>query len=405
MLIILTNFKEVGKYLIGHGQTGNTKFVKQMNREGILYQLREQGRMSRADLAKRTQLSRPCVSSLVEEMIQEDLIQEVGVGESRGGRKPILLEFNFQAYVVVGAVFEGSILHMALADLKGQLLARYHTRLNKPTDGEMAIKGLEVGLSNLLRESGFDKERLLGIGVGLPGITQRRNGTISYAPSTGWMGLPVQQEIEERLGIPVVIDNDVNMMTLGEYYKGVGKGISNLVYMYVGTGIGAGIIINDQFYRGNKEAAGEIGYMMIGPVENCRQGEYGVFEKNYSVPKIYQKAIDNLTSFEEGSSIIEQLIFQSEQGNKKAQQLLDDVYRHWAYGIANMVSVLDPELMILSGEMVHIDENGVKSIQKILGDLVPVVPEVKIASLGDHAGVIGAVYSVLESFLAEVARP
>lgn len=102
----------------------------------------------------------------------------------------------------------------------------------------------------MLAESGIPRERLLGMGVGLQGVTQRGSGTVSFSPSTGWMGSPILQTIESRLGLPVIIDNDVNMMTLGEYVRGAGTGHSNVVYMYVGTGIGAGIILDGQFYRG-----------------------------------------------------------------------------------------------------------------------------------------------------------
>ncbi|WP_409345512.1 ROK family protein [Paenibacillus sp. MBLB4367] len=385
------------------GQTGNSKFVKQMNRDGILFKLRQK-QMSRADLAKETELSRPCVSSLVEEMINEGLIHEVGVGESKGGRKPTLLAFNSQSFAVVGAVFEGSEIQMALADLKGEIFAHFHTRLNQPTNGEMAIRALEKGLAALLEQSGFEKSRLIGIGVGLPGITQRRNGTISYSPSTGWMDLPVQQEIEEKLGMPVIIENDVNMMTLGEYYQGVGKESATLVNMYVGTGIGAGILINGQLYRGSKEAAGEIGYMLVGPIGKRGRGEFGVFESNYSVPGIYEKAKAILPSLIEESSIIEQLVTVAGEGDAEAQRLLDDVYKHWASGMANVASVLDPELLILSGELVHIDDKGVQTIQEMLSAWVPVVPQIKIAALGDRAGIIGAVHSALETFSNHMAR-
>lgn len=384
--------------MIGRGQTGNTKLVKQINREGILHQLKEGTRMSRADLAKLTELSRPCVSALVDEMIQEKLIHEVGVGESKGGRKPILLEYNFQAYGVVGAVFEGSILHLAIADLKGELLFQYTARLSQPKDGEGAIQSVERGLATVLAQSGFDKSRLLGIGLGLPGITKRREGTVSYSPSTGWMGLPVQKEIEDRLGLPVIIDNDVNLMTMGEFHKGVGKGASDLVYMYVGTGIGAGIVIDGQLFRGTREASGEIGFMLIGPVGNRCHEEYGVFENNYSVPAIREKARTILPSIEEGASIIKQIVDQANTGDVEAGLLLDDIYKHWAYGIANIASVMDPELLILSGEMIHIGDNGVQRILQMLTDWVPYVPRLELASLGDQAGIIGAIHSVLEAF-------
>lgn len=383
--------------MISRGRTGNTKFVKQMNREGILYQLRQEPRLSRAELAARTKLSRPCVSSLVEEMIGEGLIREVGTGESKGGRKPILLEYNVQAYAVVGAVFEGSELEMAVADMNGELLAQEHTRLNQPVDGESALQALESTLARLLQTSGIDRARVIGIGVGLPGITRQRSGTVSYAPSTGWMDLPVGKEIEERLGLPVVLDNDVNMMTQGEFFDGAGSGVSSLVYMYVGTGIGAGIIIDKQLYRGSNEASGEIGYMRIGHAPGRRKEEFGVFEKNFSVAGIHQKAMVLGLQADPGASILEQLIKLGEDGSPQARALLNEVYHGWASGIANTVSVLDPEMLILSGEMVHLNEAGLIRIRELLSDWVPVVPEIRLAALRERAGLMGAVHSVLEA--------
>ncbi|WP_088831249.1 ROK family transcriptional regulator [Paenibacillus tyrfis] len=384
--------------MIGRGQTGNAKLVKHINREGILHQLRENPRVSRADLAKLTELSRPCVSALVDEMIVEGLISEVGFGESKGGRKPILLEYNFQAYGVIGAVFEGSTLQLAIANLKGELLVQRTTCLPHPMNGETAIQSIEQGLAALLDESGFDKARLLGMGLGLPGITQRSEGTVSYAPSTGWMGLPVRKEIEAALGLPVVIENDVNLMTLGEFHKGIGVGHSNLVYMYAGTGIGAGIMIDGQLYRGAKEASGEIGYMVIGPVGNQTKGEYGIFERNYSVRAIREKAKAVLPSMDDGESIVKQIVDQAKSGAEAAQTLLDDICRHWTYGIANLTSVMDPALLILSGEMLHIGDEGVHKIQQWLTDWVPSVPRIEMASLGDQAGLIGAIHCALEAF-------
>lgn len=379
-------------------KTGNSKLVKKLNKEEVLQQVIQHGQISRADISKQTQLSRPCVSALVEEMIHEGLLHEVGMGDSRGGRKPILLEYNYQAYAIAGAIFEGSTLDMAIADLKGEFLARCRKRLAQPANGETVIEDLAASLDRLLAESGMSRDRLLGMGVGLQGVTQRGNGTVSFSPSTGWMGQPIQQTIEERLGLPVIIDNDVNMMTLGEYVRGAGVDHSNVVYMYVGTGIGAGIILDGQFFRGSKEAAGEIGFMMIGPVHNRKNGASGVFETHYSAPAIWQQAKGFLSDLQEGSSVIEELIRHARQGHPKAQQLLDDVYRHWAYGMANIVSVLNPELLILSGEMVHIDEEGVKRIHDWLCEWVPEVPVLEKASLGEQAGLIGALHSVLEAF-------
>ncbi|RNB80308.1 ROK family transcriptional regulator [Brevibacillus nitrificans] len=379
-------------------KTGSSKRVKNLNKEEVLQQVILHGQISRADISKETQLSRPCVSALVDEMIQEGLLCEVGMGDSKGGRKPILLEYNYQAYAIAGAIFDGSTLEMAIADLKGEFLARYSKRLARPEDGETVIEDLAGGLTQLLAKSSISRDRLLGMGVGVQGVTQRNSGTVSFSPSTGWMGSPIQQTIQARLGVPVILDNDVNMMTLGEYVRGAGVGHTHVVNMYVGTGIGSGIILDGQFYRGSREAAGEIGFMMIGPVHNRTKKASGVFETHYSVPGIRQQAKGLLSDLQEGSSVIKELIRLARNENVDAQQLLEDVYRHWAYGMANIVSVLNPELLILSGEMVHVDEEGVKRIHDWLTEWVPEVPCLEKASLGEQAGLIGAVHSVLEAF-------
>jgi predicted NBD/HSP70 family sugar kinase len=138
--------------------------------------------------------------------------------------------------------------------------------------------------------------------------------------------------------------------------------------------------------------------MMIGPEHSRSNGASGVFETHYSASGILQQAKGVLSDLQEGSSVIEELICHARSGNVAARRLLDDVYRHWAYGIANIVSILNPELLILSGEMVHIDDEGVKQIQEWLTEWVPNVPCLKKATLGEQAGLIGAVHCVLEAF-------
>lgn len=375
----------------------SSKLVKRLNKEEILRQVIREGRISRAEIAKRTQLSRPCVSTLVEEMIAEGLLQEVGVGDSTGGRKPVLLAYNYQAYAIAGAVYEGSRLDMAVADLKGEFLARRRAQLMPFDDGDRVLEVLAAELEALLRESGMARKRVLGIGIGLPGVTRRQNGTISDSPSTGWMNRPIRQAMEERLGLPVLIDNDVNLMTLGEWVRGVGAGAANLVYIYVGTGIGAGVIVDGQFFRGSREAAGEIGHMLIGPVQSRRNGEFGVFEKHYSAPALRRRAGEWLDLRQDGS-IIDILQTHAEGGCERSERLLEEVCRHWAYSLANIISLLDPELLILSGEMIHLQSERVQQMEAWLREWVPAVPRIERARLGEQAGLIGAVHSVLEAF-------
>ncbi|MFC4766237.1 ROK family transcriptional regulator [Effusibacillus consociatus] len=381
---------------------GNVQLMKQMNRAAILQLLRDQGQLSRAALAELTALSKPSISALVDELIQEGWIREVGIGESSGGRRPILLEINAEGFAIVGAVFEGTGLELAVSDLNGELLAEKHVVIKGDATGGQILDEFEGKIRSFLHEARVNYDRVLGIGVGLPGVTRRGSGIISFSPSTGWNDWPVLDELEKRFSLPVFLDNDVNLMALGEFYKGAGYGVQNLVYMHVGTGIGAGIILNGQLFRGFSEAAGEIGYMVVGNPDKRNHREYGVFEGNYSALALLERAASDpnlkllLDENSTSAGVIKKLTELSDV-SPEANGLLQEVCLHWSYGIANIVCVLNPELVILGGDMVHIGDCGLKLIQDSLSRLVPIVPELKFAELGDRGGVVGAVFHVLEA--------
>jgi predicted NBD/HSP70 family sugar kinase len=372
------------------GQTGNTKLVKKINRKGILYHIKENGPLSRADLAKRTGLSRPCVSSIIEEMLDEGLVNEIGEGISKGGRRPILLQYNARAFCIIGAILEENRFYMTLADSVGEPIAEDCIEFSQSMDKQMIITLIDNTVSNLLQKSGMMRRQLRGLGFGLPGITQKESGVLTYAPSLPCISWPSQQEFEQCFGVPVVIDNDVNMMTKGEYHRGAGQGASSLAYFYVGTGIGAGIILQGQFVRGSHEAAGEIGCMVIGPVDGERQAGYGIFEYHYALPGIRRRTGREWSD----------LLVAARNGDTYAQECVDDIYQHWTYGIANFTSVLNPERIILGGALAKLNSTAVEYMRSLLAKWVPVVPELVSAHLGEKAGIDGAIYSVLETLSA-----
>lgn len=377
------------------------QLIRRINRETVLYYLRQERQLSRAGLAELTRLSKPSISKLVDELIQEGCIREIGIGESKGGRKPIMLEINPTRFSILGIVFEGTKMSLAVCDLNGAIIAEASQFIDSREVRESSLAVLETTVDRLLKEACIDKDTLLGIGVGIPGIVSHSRGLVSFSPSTGWQDRPIQEELEQIFGLPVIVENDVNLMALGEYRQGAGAGVENTIYFHVGTGIGAGVIINGRLYRGATGAAGEIGHYPIGNPKNRLLPESGIFESNYSLPALtarvkaeFDEGVGN--SVDEWGSVIE-LLAKERATNPRMKEILEEACRSWLYGIAGVVCVLNPEAVILGGGLGHLGDWGLEFFQTSLGIITPVKPEVRYATLGDKAGVIGAVCQVMEN--------
>lgn len=379
----------------------NAKLVKAMNRELILDELKKNPRQSRAELSQQTKLSRPCVSELIKEMINEGLIYEVGSGTSRGGRKPILLEYNAKSSYVVGVMFEGSKMFMILADMNGEWIETIERPFLLPVEGLTIVQLIEKGVHSLLSCASIDLDEILGLAVGVPGITSETEREIGYSPGVEWLNIDLKQELINRLSMDVVIENDVNMMTYGEYFKGYGRGVKDFVYLYVGNGIGSGLIVNGKFLKGFHSAAGEIGHMMIGNQVNKRK-QMGVFESNYGLFGIEKILSEQEIPINNQISLIENL--QSLKDNRDLNKILDEILFNWAIAAINITSVIDPQVIVLSGEMTKLNSTSFKRFIEILESYLPQVPEIRTTKLGSKAGLYGAVHHALEHFSKPAIR-
>lgn len=371
------------------------QLIKLLNRSDVLSLIRKKGPISRADIAEVTGLSRPSISSIVDKLISADLVKEVGRGPSSGGRRPIMLKFNACSYFIIGALFEGSTLSAVVTDLEGQILANGKTRISK-VRGHEAVTKVADFLKDLYDLHKFPKEKLLGVGIGIPGVTWPKTGTVSLAPSVGWIkDFPLKQALEEKLNTPVIIENDVNTVALGEMWKGAGQGVKNLAVFHVGTGIGAGLITSGRLYRGFNGSAGEIGYFPIG-AGSSNVGEFGLYEKNWALPTISKHLKENfgISSDEDLKNPVSTLVNLAGE-NEDANEYLQKACKNWAYGIACLICVFNPALVILAGELRNIKKEGLKVIKEHLENWLPFVPKLTFASLGDSAGNIGAALTVI----------
>ncbi|MCG0239128.1 MAG: ROK family transcriptional regulator [Firmicutes bacterium] len=380
---------------VGQVRPVNAGTMRQVNRQLVLAAIRRHGPISRAELGHLTGLSQPAITGIVRELIREGLVREIGVGQSSGGRPPILLVFNPTAQYVLAATLEGDSLRAGVADLSGQVVAEESLRVDT-TRPSRAVQSLIRLLDDLIARIGGGRSRLAAIGIGVPGIAHAGAGTVSHAPSLGWWKeVPLRERLERYFKVPVVLENDVNLMTLGEYAQGAGAGVENLVLVHVGLGIGAGILIGGRLYRGARDAAGEVGYLPFGPWSAARRpGDYGLFEQHYSARGLalrMQAAAGGDLPGVDPDRAIALLCHYARMAIPWARALLDDAVRHWAYAVAALACILNPERVLLAGQIEQAGEEGLQRIRAHLAGLVPVPPEVRFASLGARAGLVGAV--------------
>jgi predicted NBD/HSP70 family sugar kinase len=371
------------------------QLVKSLNRELVINELKEFPKQSRADLSKRTKLSKPAVSEIVKELIEEGLVIEIGLGPSSGGKKPILLEYNSKANYVLGVLVEDDKIFITVGDMNGELVDITQLTFTPPTEGSMIVSLIENGVRKILNSQKIKIDKVLGMTVGISGISVDPNQKIDYSPSIDWGDINLKDMLSKKLDMQIIIENDVNLMTIGEYYKGSGFNIPNLVYLFIGNGIGSGIIINGQFYKGSHTAAGEIGYMFIGNESNFRQN-MGIFEATYGRFGISEMLKQEYLEFKQDDSLIQ--VMQAHDHNLKIKEILNEVIKEWAKAAVNIISILDPEMVILSGELAYMNEESFNLFKSIVEKYVPKLPDLKITKLGSKAGLYGAVHLALNHF-------
>jgi len=226
-----------------------------MNRSIILNEIKTYGPIARAEVARRIGLSPSTVTGITAELINKDLVFEKDMGDSSGGRRPILLAINPSGGYVIGIKLTETQAIGALTDLEATVIVKRTDNLHEHNP-EMVVEQLSFLVSKLLQMAGLPKKKLLGVGVGLAGIVDSEQGTLRQSPFFGWRDLPLGEMLQKRVRVPVYVDNDVNTLTLAEMWFGGGQGIDSFLIVTVGRGIGLGIVVNGQFYRGVKGGAG-----------------------------------------------------------------------------------------------------------------------------------------------------
>lgn len=372
--------------------------MRAINRSAVLEYFRLAQIASRTEIAKQLELSPPTVMRIIDKLIEEGLVVSTETKEVGKGRSRELLEINKKGNAAIGIDIGGGHISGALANIGGEIIFEHRTpqQWKTPDDNFELIAAF---IQRLLEQSRKHKIKLLGIGIGVPGIIASKTGVVKLAPSLQWIDYPLLSKLHLLLEVPVFIENDVTLSALGEHWFGAGIDSSNLIMIAIGNGIGAGIILDGKPYRGHTGSSGEIGYMLPGIQYLDQQYPgFGALESITSGKGIADRAQEILQSSQPDNdlaAVSALFVFEAAQdGEEWAVQLINETIDYLSLMIANVSVCFDPELIILGGGVAGSLDALIESIAKRLEGVIPNVPKLKISALKDNAPILGAVVQV-----------
>ncbi|MDQ8045248.1 MAG: ROK family transcriptional regulator [Solirubrobacteraceae bacterium] len=376
--------------------------TRRRNRVQVLDALRSSGSASRADLARRTGLSRSTISGLISELIADGLVvdraETAGVG-AQGGRPGALLSLDRSAGAALAIDFGHTHLRVALADLSAEILAERELKIDVDGSASAALDAAAKLTREVLAEAGLGLEDLIGAAMGLPGPIDRATGAVgSSVILPDWVGRNPAVEFAERLGHPVgvIVDNDANLATLGEARFGAGIGASDVVYVKVASGIGAGILLSGRLHRGAAGSAGELGHVLHDPEgEICRCGNRGCLETVAGASTLLR-----LLQRRHGPDLTTRgLVELAVAGDVGCRRVLVDAGRAIGRALADLSNVLGPERLVIGGDLGGEDSSLLDGIQESLTRfaLPAVLGSVELVGgkLGSRAELLGGLSLVI----------
>lgn len=314
--------------------------TKQHNRDLVLRTIFANESISRAEVARITNLTRTTVSDVVNGLLEEGLVEEVGRGESIGGKTPILLSVVADSRYLIGLNLAQDKFIGAIVNLRGVIKEMVEEPVHDD-DGKTALDLVYHIIDQLIKKR---IKPIVGIGVGTPGLVNTREGVVVNAVNLEWQDLPLGQLLEKKYKIPVSVLNDSQATAIGEYvYGGDHSDNDNLIVVNVKHGIGSGILVNGRLFQGDGGGAGEIGHVVVQENgELCRCGKHGCLETVSSARAVLKHL--KLTSLEKAQSAFE-------AGEAKTTQVVDNAAHYLGISLANLIGTLNIEKIVLTGDM------------------------------------------------------
>jgi predicted NBD/HSP70 family sugar kinase len=385
--------------------TGDSSLLKALNKSTLLRLIRRHAPISRAELAKRTHLTRATVSALVEELIGERLVAETGIGASSGGRKPVLLQIDAEAGYVIGLDLRRTDVLAVVADLRGNARRELRRKLDAPSDPARTLAQL-IALTRELQAALPDSPLgVVGVGLGIAGLVAFPSGRILFVPAHDWRLLDWRQPLEQALGIPVIIENEANLAALAEHDIGAAQHATELLYVSVSAGIGAGYIVGGELYRGAGGYAGEVGHTTIElNGRRCPCGNRGCWE-TYASEQALAESLG--LSYEPHAG--EAILAGAEQGDPHVLEALERTASYLGIGIGNMIHALNPQMIVVGGAISRYCRWLQPKLEATIRERFPFIPSfaapIRFSELGETATAQGAIAYVLRELLEKRGIP
>lgn len=393
----------------------NNSAVKEHNRSLVLKLVMNKGPISRSQIALETQLTKTAITDIINELHSYNLIKEIGEGISTGGRKPVLIDINSDAYWIIVIDLSGPLVKAALVNLRAQIKHQVSRSLSLVNQFE--VSDLLILINELLKSAVDDGKPILGIGVATPGLLDYENNKVINAIQLGWKDIPLKDEITKYFNLPTYIEREIYIPLLGEQWFGDTQ-FNNVLYVTIGTGIGAGLMVDGKVYNGNNKFAGEFGHTVVrnnGPL--CKCGNRGCIESLASMTAIKEKVkkrflhgkldqiLTDLVRQSNGQIEIEPILNAVSLGSDAAKNIVTEAAKFLGIGLANLVNLLDPDAIFIgssipnnTGYKIYLDIARQTMEERVLQGRKR-TPKVILSRFEENARLVGATALVLTKSL------
>ena len=377
--------------------------LRELGEQAVLETIFREGPITRPEIATAISLSKPTVSAAVSRLEHAGLVRAAGTRPGQRGRKPVAYVVSKRAGFVLGADIGGTNVRVAAADLFGEPICDLKRPTTKDGSRAVGVQILEM-ISEVIDQAGASHGRPLALGMSTPGVIDRSSGRVTslaynVTPEGGFDPLAV---IRGRFDLPVLVDNNVNLAAVGEKWFGLARGISTLVYIGIGAGIGMGVIIDDELVRGAHGAAGEIGYLpLVGDPFDPRHRLHGGLEDEVAASGILAAFKSRRGDSDGDASTAHEVFELAGSGDTIARAVVDHVASRLGAAIATVCAILDPELVVLGGG-IGASPLLLRPVRGAAAALVPITARIETSLLGDRAALQGAIAVALQAARAQL---